>query len=217
MIQMDASFQAHQTSMCNPAKRTPGKRAMDILLVGVVLLVLTPLMAIVALLVRLDSPGPILFAQRRVGRAGVPFTMWKFRSMRHASGDEFHRQQSLDWFAEAAGPTGYKSRPDPRITRVGRYLRRTSLDELPQLLNVLRGDMSLVGPRPLMPYDRPQYQGWHFQREAVRPGITGLWQVSGRDRLSAQEMMRLDITYVRDWSLWLDLKILAKTVPAMVR
>jgi lipopolysaccharide/colanic/teichoic acid biosynthesis glycosyltransferase len=200
----------------NPAKATRGKRALDLLLVGVALIIVAPLMAIIALLVRLDSPGPILFAQRRAGRAGVPFTMWKFRSMRHASGDEFHRQVARDWFAEAAGPAGYKSRPDPRITRVGRYLRRTSLDELPQLLNVLRGDMSLVGPRPMMPWDRPQYQGWQFEREAVRPGITGLWQVSGRYRLSAQEMMRLDVRYVREWSLWLDLKILARTVPAMV-
>lgn len=202
--------------MGSRVKVTPGKRALDLLLGCCALIALAPLMAMVAAIVWLDSPGPILFAQRRIGRAGVPFTMWKFRSMQTASSDAFHRQQSLDWFNEFGTPDGYKSRPDARITRAGRFLRSTSLDELPQLFNVLRGEMGLVGPRPLMPYDRPWFEPWQFEREAVRPGLTGLWQVSGRDRISAQVMMRLDVRYVREWSLWLDLKILAKTMPTVI-
>jgi lipopolysaccharide/colanic/teichoic acid biosynthesis glycosyltransferase len=193
-----------------------GKRCLDLVLASLMLIVLAPLMALVALLIRLDSRGPALYCQPRIGREGKPFTLWKFRSMYQASSDHPHRRQSLEWFTVSAAPDGYKNRPDPRITRVGRTLRRTSLDELPQLFNVLWGDMSLVGPRPLMPYDRPLYEPWQFERETVRPGITGLWQTSGRDRVSAQEMMTLDVRYVREWSFGLDLKILALTLPTVL-
>jgi lipopolysaccharide/colanic/teichoic acid biosynthesis glycosyltransferase len=197
-------------------KRTPGKRVLDLLLAGLALVVLAPLLALLALIVRLDSPGPALYRQQRAGRAGKPFTMLKFRSMYHACSDEHHRRVALGWFQETAAPNGYKSEPDPRVTRAGRFLRHTSLDELPQLFNVLRGEMSLVGPRPAVTYERQLYEPWFFERESVRPGVSGLWQVSGRDRLSAREMMALDVRYVRDWSLWLDLTILARTLPAVV-
>jgi lipopolysaccharide/colanic/teichoic acid biosynthesis glycosyltransferase len=196
-------------------KRTPGKRVLDLVVAAVLLIVLAPVMAIVAAMVCLDSPGAPFYRQQRIGRGGKPFTMWKFRSMRRTSSDDVHRQQALNWFLNLTAPDGFKNEKDPRITRVGKYLRRTSLDELPQLLNVFCGEMSLVGPRPMMPYDRPQYEPWHFEREAVRPGITGLWQVSGRDRLSAPQMMALDVGYVREWSLWLDLRILCWTPSAV--
>jgi lipopolysaccharide/colanic/teichoic acid biosynthesis glycosyltransferase len=173
-------------------------------------------MVAVAILVRLDSPGPVFYGQQRIGFCGAPFTLWKFRSMKHRSSEEAHRQASEVWFKGAPAPGGYKRHDDPRITRVGRLLRRTSLDELPQLLNVLRGEMSLVGPRPMMPYDRPRYEPWYLERELAPPGITGLWQVSGRDRMAAPAMMALDVQYVRTWSLWLDLKILLRTVPALL-
>jgi lipopolysaccharide/colanic/teichoic acid biosynthesis glycosyltransferase len=137
--------------------------------------------------------------------------------MYHESSQTYHLQAAQDWFREQRSGERYKTESDPRITRVGKYLRRSSLDELPQLFNVLRGDMSLVGPRPLMPYDRPSYKTWYFEREVMKPGITGLWQVSGRDRLSAPEMMVLDVRYVRRWSLWLDIQILARTVTTVMR
>jgi len=181
------------------------KRPFD-LVVGVsATLLLLPLLAVLAVLVKADSPGPILFRQERVGLDGARFKMWKFRSMRHNSDERTHR---------AAGP--YKSLADSRVTRVGRFLRRTSLDELPQLFNVLRGDMSLVGPRPAIAYELEHYLPWYFERQMVKPGMTGLWQVSGRTELSAGEMMALDVRYVREAGLGLDLKILALTVPALL-
>ena len=197
-------------------RSTPLKRALDLLVAVLALVLLAPVMLLLALMVRLDSAGPALYRQQRIGAGGVPFTMLKFRSMYHTSSDDYHRRQTRNWFLGTAAPDGYKGQRDPRVTRVGRFLRRTSLDELPQLFNVIRGDMSLVGPRPLMPYERAQYEPWHFERETVRPGVTGLWQVSGRDLLSAREMMALDVRYVREWSLWVDLKILALTAPAVV-
>jgi lipopolysaccharide/colanic/teichoic acid biosynthesis glycosyltransferase len=173
-------------------------------------------MGVVALLVRWDSPGPALFRQERVGRHGSRFMMFKFRSMRHGSGDQNHRDAAAAWFVGAPSPEGYKSERDPRITAVGRSLRRTTLDELPQIFNVLRGEMSLVGPRPAIPYELEYYQPWYFERLRVKPGMTGLWQVSGRDRLSASEMMALDRRYVQKCSLGLDLHILGATLPAVV-
>ena len=179
-------------------------------------LLLLPLLAVLAVLVKADSPGPILFRQERVGLDGARFKMWKFRSMRHNSDERTHRASAIAWFAgeTAAGP--YKSLADSRVTRVGRFLRRTSLDELPQLFNVLRGDMSLVGPRPAIAYELEHYLPWYFERQMVKPGMTGLWQVSGRTELSAGEMMALDVRYVREAGLGLDLKILALTVPALL-
>ena len=179
-------------------------------------MVAAPLLAVLALLVRIDSPGPVFFRQERVGRDGVPFQMFKFRSMYHHSEDAAHRAAAAAWFSGRAVDGRYKSLADPRITRVGRVLRATSLDELPQLLNVLNGTMSLVGPRPAIAYELAYYEPWYFDRQRVKPGMTGLWQVSGRDRVSAETMMRLDLRYVRECSPWLDMKILTLTVPAML-
>ncbi len=185
------------------------KRAMDILVAGVALLLLSPLMALIALAIKLDSPGPVLFAQTRVGKDGRPFTMLKFRSM---VADAESRLAELEDRNEAVGPL-FKIRDDPRRTRVGRFLRRTSLDELPQLINVLRGDMSLVGPRPPLPREVEQYQPWHRRRLSVRPGMTGLPQVSGRSNLTFDEMALLDLYYIQNWSPTLDLMILLRTIP----
>jgi lipopolysaccharide/colanic/teichoic acid biosynthesis glycosyltransferase len=192
------------------------KRLVDLVLAITALIVLAPVMALLIVLVRLDSPGPAFFRQRRIGRLGMPFTLLKLRSMYEGSSQSLHHQASLDWFNERPQAHRYKADFDPRVTRLGRYLRRTSLDELPQLFNVVKGDMSLVGPRPLMDYERTRFEVEHFEREAVRPGITGLWQVSGRDRLSARQMLALDVRYVREWSLWLDFTIIVLTFPAVL-
>ena len=192
------------------------KRGADIVISVLALIALAPLIACLVVIVRLDSRGPAFYGQRRIGRHGAPFTLWKFRSMYEGSSQAYHRQVALDWFRERPIGDRYKTDCDSRITRVGRYLRRTDLDELPQLVNVLKGEMSLVGPRPMTAHDRPLYETWYFERESVRPGITGLWQVSGRHRLSAAQMMGLDIRYLREWSPWLDLKILALTAPTVL-
>lgn len=192
------------------------KRVADLTLAAGALFLLSPLFATVALLIRWDSPGPIFYLQERVGRDGVRFKMWKFRSMYVGNHDGKHRQAAEAWFSGKPAPNGYKINQDPRITRLGRFLRRTTIDELPQLFNVLRGEMSLVGPRPAIPYELEHYHDWYFERQRAKPGMTGPWQVSGRDRVSAAEMMSLDVRYVREWSLGLDLKILAETVPAVV-
>jgi lipopolysaccharide/colanic/teichoic acid biosynthesis glycosyltransferase len=191
------------------------KRAVDLVLGAAALALAAPAIGVLVLIIRLDSRGPALYGQPRIGQRGKQFTLWKLRTMYERSDQAIHQQAAEDWFRSRPNGQRYKSEADPRITRVGKYLRRTSLDELPQLFNVLRGEMSLVGPRPMMPYDRPRYEGWHFEREVTRPGITGLWQVSGRDRLSAHEMMALDVRYVREWSLGLDFRILARTLPAV--
>jgi lipopolysaccharide/colanic/teichoic acid biosynthesis glycosyltransferase len=198
------------------SSRPHWKRALDLAAGSVALVLLLPVMALLALWVRLDSPGPILFAQDRVGIDAHPFRMWKFRSMRVGMVDDRHREAVAAWFAANPGPDGYKSGNDPRITRVGRVLRRFSLDELPQLFNVIQGDMSLVGPRPAIAYELVHYEQAYFERFRVPPGMTGLWQVSGRDRTSAPEMMKLDIEYVRRLSLAMDLWIMAKTLPALM-
>jgi len=160
----------------------------------------------------LDSPGPVLFRQPRAGRYGRPFTVFKFRSMYVNAEAELEKLRARN---EASGPL-FKLRDDPRRTRVGRLLRETSLDELPQLLNVLRGDMSLVGPRPAILSEVAQYQDWHLKRLEVLPGITGLWQVSGRSDLTFDEMVMLDIYYGENWSLGLDLRIILRTVPQVL-
>ena len=198
-------------------RRAPFKRAVDIVLGSTILALALPIIACLVVIIRLDSSGPALYGQRRIGHLGRPFTLWKLRSMYHQSSQTYHIHAAQDWFTERRSGERYKTESDPRITRVGKYLRRSSLDELPQLFNVLRGEMSLVGPRPLMPYDRPSYKTWYFEREVMKPGITGLWQVSGRDRLSAPEMMVLDVRYVREWSLWFDIQILARTLTTVIR
>jgi len=188
------------------------KRGMDVVGAVIGLTLGAPLLALIALAIRLDSPGPIVFRQTRVGRGGRHFEMYKFRSMREGAEEELERLREL---SESDGPI-FKMRDDPRMTRVGRFLRRTSLDELPQLWNVLRGEMSLVGPRPPLPVEVSRYMEWHKRRLEVRPGMTGLWQVSGRSLLSFDDMVLLDIYYIENWSLWLDFKILLRTVPKVL-
>ncbi len=204
------------------------KRLVDVVFSAILIALFSPLMAIIAIAIRLDSSGPILFRQKRVRgdqsvRAGYPeenvFTFLKFRSMYHGSDQDVHRkymESLINGKAKANGSgSRYKLVSDRRITRVGRILRKTSLDELPQLINVLRGEMSLVGPRPAIPYEVAQYEPWHRQRLTVAPGITGLWQVSGRSDLRFDEMVRLDIQYADVRSAWFDLVVLLKTIPAV--
>lgn len=188
------------------------KRIVDVTIAALGLVLAAPLMALIALAIRLDSPGPIIFRQTRVGLRGRLFEMYKFRSM-HVGAEE--QQDMLADLNEADGPI-FKIRDDPRLTRVGRIIRRLSLDELPQLVNVLRGEMSLVGPRPPIPSEVEKYQEWHKKRLEAPPGMTGLWQVSGRSRLPFDEMVLLDIYYIENWSLWLDFKILMRTIPKVL-
>ena len=202
------------------------KRAIDIVGSIALLIVLSPLMFITAIAVKLSSPGPVIFRQMRVGREGRLFPFYKFRSMRCDNDDAIHREYVKDLIqgrhdeineGDADKPV-YKLKTDARITAVGRIIRRTSIDELPQLFNVLKGEMSLVGPRPPIPYEIEDYQSWHLRRlQEVRPGITGLWQVEGRSKTSFDDMVRLDLRYIRNWSLWLDIKILFKTVLVVIR
>ncbi|MEA3345938.1 MAG: undecaprenyl-phosphate glucose phosphotransferase [Chloroflexota bacterium] len=185
------------------------KRSLDLIVALAGLILFSPLFPLIGLAIKLDSPGPVLFTQTRVGRAGRSFTIYKFRSMREGAEEEKGELADLN---EASGPI-FKIQEDPRLTSVGRVLRRWSLDELPQLYNVLRGEMSLVGPRPPTPAEVAQYEDWHMKRLAAHPGITGLWQVSGRSELPFDEMVLLDIYYVENWSPALDAKILLRTVP----
>jgi exopolysaccharide biosynthesis polyprenyl glycosylphosphotransferase len=185
------------------------KRAMDL---GITLLLAVPALlftGIVILAIRLESPGPVLFWQERIGMKGKPFKMVKFRSMVVDAEDQ---KAALEMMNEASGPI-FKIKNDPRLTRVGRIIRRLSLDELPQLYNVLRGEMSLVGPRPPLVEEVAQYQPWHMQRLEVKGGITGLWQVSGRSDLTFDEQCLLDIYYIENWSLALDLRLMLQTIP----
>ncbi len=200
------------------------KRCVDLLGATVGLLVASPLMLVVAVAIKLDSRGPVFFLQERIGTGGRRFRVWKFRTMRNGASDAVHRELVHQMLrgddAGAARQSGdgpvYKLVDDVRVTRLGRLLRRTSVDELPQLLNVLRGEMSLVGPRPPLLYEFEKYDHWQFDRLQVLPGITGLWQVSGRNRLTYRQMCELDVEYVRSWSVWLDLKILFRTVPVVL-
>jgi len=189
------------------------KRAADVVVSAAALLVCATLMAALALLIRLESPGPVIYRHVRIGKSGQPFTMYKFRSMKQDA-EQFRERlvQVTDGDARL-----FKSREDPRRTGVGAVMRRLSLDELPQLWNVLVGDMSIVGPRPQIPAEVETYDPWHHKRLAVSPGMTGLWQVSGRSELSFDEMVIYDIYYIENWSLGLDFRILLRTVPAVLR
>ncbi len=187
------------------------KRVFDLVVASLLLLLLSPLLVIVVIAVRVSSRGPVLYRSIRPGIGGVPFACLKFRTM---LGDADERQADLESLNEASGAL-FKIRDDPRLTRVGKWLRRFSLDELPQLLNVLRGQMSLVGPRPLPQRDFERLDDWHMKRYLVLPGITGLWQVSGRAELDFDDLVRLDFLYLERWSVFLDLTILVKTVPAV--
>ncbi len=188
------------------------KRALDLALALITLLLAWPLMLLIALAIRLESPGPVIYRQVRVGRYGRPFIIYKFRTMIEGA-DAL--QDTLRPFNEVQGPI-FKMRDDPRVTRVGRILRRTSLDELPQIFNILRGEMSWVGPRPAIPEEVAHYEPWHHRRLEALPGLTGLWQVSGRSELSFDEMVRLDIYYCENWTFWMDLVILLRTIPAVL-
>jgi exopolysaccharide biosynthesis polyprenyl glycosylphosphotransferase len=189
---------------------TPGKRILDVLAAGLLLLVTAPVMLATALAIKLDDRGPLFFRQQRVGQGGRMFSVLKFRTMVVGA------DQMVAEMAELNITDGllFKVRNDPRVTRVGHLLRRLSLDELPQLWNVLRGEMSMVGPRPL-PVDPEDFGALDGKRHSVPPGITGYWQIAGGTGLTYQEMVKLDLAYIQNWSLWLDLRILARTVPAL--
>jgi len=188
------------------------RRGLDVAGSLLMLIITSPLIVLLTLLIRLETPGPVIYRQVRCGLNGRKFTLYKFRSMVQ---DAEKRQGELAVFNLMSGPV-FKMRDDPRITRVGRFLRRTSLDELPQLINVLKGDMSFVGPRPPIPEEVEKYKGWQRRRLSMKPGITGLWQVSGRNQIDFENWMKLDLEYIDKWSLWLDLKILLKTIPVVL-
>jgi exopolysaccharide biosynthesis polyprenyl glycosylphosphotransferase len=201
------------------------KRGMDIRgsLVGLILF--SPLMLVTAIAIKITSPGPIIFKQSRLGMKGARFPFYKFRSMHWNVDDRIHREYVTNLIKgepekinQGAEETPlFKMKSDPRVTRFGKIIRKTSIDELPQFFNVLKGEMSLVGPRPPLTYEVEKYEPWHLRRILdVKPGITGLWQVSGRSTISFNEMIRLDLRYAQNWSLWLDLKILLKTVRALI-
>jgi lipopolysaccharide/colanic/teichoic acid biosynthesis glycosyltransferase len=199
------------------------RRALDVVLAVVALIGLAPLLLVIALVIWLDCPGPILFRQRRLGRDLRPFTVHKFRTMKTDADPEPHREYVRNLIGGARNSPGgaksqlYKLAVDDRITRVGRVLRRLSLDECPQLWDVVRGHMSLVGPRPVIPYEVEHYPGWYAERFAVKPGITGLWQVSGRNERTYEEMVRFDVQYVQHESLRLYIAILFRTPWVVLR
>jgi lipopolysaccharide/colanic/teichoic acid biosynthesis glycosyltransferase len=203
------------------------KRMVDITGSALLLILCAPMLLIIALAIKATSKGPVLFRQQRVGQYGQRFTFLKFRSMYFGNDHSIHKEFVTNLIANGAaehrpsngnGQGVYKLTNDKRVTRVGKFLRRTSLDELPQFLNVLRGDMSLVGPRPAIPYEVAAYQTWHRRRVLeAKPGITGLWQVAGRSRVNFDEMVRMDIRYAASWTPWLDLKILIRTPFAVIK
>ncbi len=216
-------MEAHGLTREHPVDRTAdeplwqalARRFIDLFGAGVVIVLLSPLLIGLAIAIRLDSPGSALFRQRRVGLGKREFTVFKFRSMRSDADPRGHRDYVTALIKGKADGVGkenlYKLAVDDRITPVGRWIRRWSLDELPQLFNVIAGDMSLVGPRPAIPYEVAEYPSWYLDRFSVKPGLTGLWQVSGRNERTYEEMVRLDIEYAERRSLFLDLSILART------
>ncbi|MFN2588980.1 MAG: sugar transferase, partial [Actinomycetota bacterium] len=204
----------------NEANRV-AKRAFDLVVASIALVLASPVMLVAAFAIRLTSRGPVLFRQQRIGMDGRPFDMLKFRTMVHEADPSIHQE-----FVEGIirgdviqdeDVKLHKLTEDPRITKVGKILRRLSIDELPQLINVIRGDMSVVGPRPPLPFEVAVYDEWHRRRLEVRPGMTGLWQVSGRSKITFEEMVKLDIHYIETWSPLRDLSIVLRTIPALVR
>jgi lipopolysaccharide/colanic/teichoic acid biosynthesis glycosyltransferase len=217
---------ATQTLPLEAIRRNPGylraKRVLDILFTLLILLPLCMVVVVVGVLIRLDSEGPVFYRQKRVGLNGTEFMMLKFRSMYVNRDDQVHRE-AIKRYMEGEqlsdndeGGLSYKLDNDPRITRVGRFIRKTSIDELPQFFNVLRGEMTLVGPRPPVPYEVEFYSSRDWQRLAGKPGLTGPWQVYGRSRVTFQEMVELDIAYLQRQSLWEDIKLIFLTVPVMI-
>jgi len=207
-----ASAGPHDFPVVRSAAYDASKRVFDIVVGGLGLLLLMPVFPLIALMIKLDSPGPVFYRQDRVGEGERIFKFLKFRSM-HDRADE--RLRELEALNEQGGPV-FKMAEDPRITSVGRFLRRSSLDEIPQILNVLKGDMSVVGPRPPLPAEVVRYQPWHRRRLEVKPGITCLWQISGRSHIGFDEWMRLDMEYLKTRSLRTDLLIFLKTIPAVI-
>ena len=184
------------------------KRTIDIIGAGLGLILLSPIIAIVACAVKVTSKGPRFFAQKRVGKNGELLEMYKFRSM-VVNAEEL--KENLEEQNEMSGPM-FKIKDDPRITKVGKFIRKTSIDELPQLWNILKGDMSLVGPRPSLPKEVEQFDNWMFKRLSVRPGLTCYWQVSGRNNIDFEDWMKLDVKYVEERNFWIDIKLIFKTV-----
>jgi lipopolysaccharide/colanic/teichoic acid biosynthesis glycosyltransferase len=198
------------------------KRVLDLVLASLLLIVLAPVMAVIAIAIRCTSPGPALFHQLRIGYRLSPFVMLKFRTMQVDNDDSIHRAYATAFFSGDVTPAEaergvYKLTRDPRVTSVGAFLRRSSLDELPQLFNVLRGDMSLVGPRPALPYEVELFEPRFQARFLAKPGITGLWQVSGRSTLPMRQALELDVDYVQRRTIGLDILTLLRTVPAVLR
>ena len=198
------------------------KRVLDVMLTLLFLPLLGSITLIVAVAIRLDSPGPIFFRQKRVGQIGIEFTLYKFRSMHVDNNDAIHREAVKKYMnGETLHDSTYSNHTyklvcDPRITRVGRFLRKTSLDELPQFINVLRGEMSLAGPRPPLEYEVEEYSERDSLRLCGKPGLTGMWQVYGRSRVSFKEMVEMDIAYLQQQSIWQDLKLMLLTIPVMI-
>lgn len=205
------------------------KRAFDIIGASILMVFCLPIMLVAALAILIFDGREVLYRQKRIGAQGRPFEMLKLRTMKSQTADLVHREYVQEWIRNEASPGAngnggsgkdqkvFKLCDDPRITKVGKLLRRFSIDELPQLWNVLRGDMSLIGPRPALPYELELYQDWHRRRLEGLPGITGLWQVSGRNRVSFEDMVRLDVKYLEDWSLSSDIRILLHTIPVLLR
>jgi len=198
------------------------KRGIDIILSSIALLLLSPLFLCIGLAIKYSSPGPIFFRQKRLGKNAEPFIFYKFRSMRTNNDDTIHRAFLNKFIRENSGTKStlgkrvFKMADDPRVTFVGKWLRKFSIDELPQLWNVMKGNMSLVGPRPCLDYEYAMYQEWHKRRLNVTPGITGIWQIRGRSAVNFDDMVALDLFYVENWSIWMDIKILLQTVPVVL-
>ena len=196
-----------------------GKRIFDNLIASIILVIISPVLLVISILIKLDTPGPLIYRQKRIGENGKPFMMYKFRSMREDADPSIHQEYVTRLIKENLDPMQMKEKgrnslkleDDPRITKVGHFIRKTSLDELPQLFNVVRGEMSLVGPRPCLPFELELYQDWHKRRLEALPGITGLWQVRGRNQVSFDEMVRMDLEYIQHQSIWMDLVILLRT------
>lgn len=213
--QEDAPTASHTPTIPAGLTGTP-KRLFDIAMASSMLLFFSPFLLIAALAIKLQGGGPVLFKHRRIGRNGEAFTLFKFRTMRVDADAVLEKLLAEDDAARAYWEEFRKLPDDPRVTPIGKFLRRASLDEFPQLLNVLRGDMSIVGPRPVTDSELSRYGTYQSAYEAARPGLTGLWQVSGRNRMDFDSRVKLDVMYIRDWSLLKDIKLIIRTIPAVL-
>ena len=193
------------------------KRAIDVLGAVVSLVILVPQFLVVAIFVKIVSPGPVFFKQQRIGYLGKQFTMWKFRTMHLNAATKVHQQHLSDLINNEVPMEKLDKTNDNRIIPLGAFFRRTGFDELPQIINVLKGEMSLVGPRPCLPYEADHYQDWHKKRFFAVPGITGLWQINGKNKTTFTQMIKFDISYLQKLSLWNDVKIIIKTIPSLIK